>query len=134
MTGEAWSYTNWASTQPDGGTGQNYLRYKEGWDDWFATPTYGSYPVTIPGYLLEYGYPTDPLKSDTDGDGVNDNEETVAQTDPNDASEYPGSRAPVIAAQPTSGSALPGGSYSLAVNALSPGANLLTNSGFETGQ
>ena len=131
VTGEAWSYTNWASTQPDGGTGQNYLRYKEGWDDWFATATYGGYPVTIRGYLLEIGYPTDPLKADSDGDQHNDTAETMAQTDPNDPSEYPGSRTPVIRDHPLSLNANPGGSATLSVSAVSPGANILTNTSFE---
>jgi hypothetical protein len=83
VTGEPWSYTNWASIQPDGGPEQNYLRYKEGWDDWFGTPTVSGFPVTMRGYLLERGFPSNPSLADTDGDGKNDNEESIAGTDPN---------------------------------------------------
>ena len=95
-----------------------------GWHDWFKT-------VSNFGYLLEFGYPTDPLKADTDGDRYNDNEETLAKTDPNDPSEYPGSRAPVIRDHPASLSVTPGGNATLSVAAVSPGANILTNTGFE---
>ena len=36
----------------------------------------------INGYFLETGYPTDPTKADTDGDGVNDKEEVENGTNP----------------------------------------------------
>jgi hypothetical protein len=59
------------------------------------------------GYLLERGYPTDPTKADTDGDGFPDAQETAAQSDPNDPAAIPGyedKAAPLIstlAVQPT---------------------------------
>ena len=34
------------------------------------------------GYMLEIGYPTDPTKADTDGDGVNDKDEVDAGSNP----------------------------------------------------
>ena len=34
------------------------------------------------GYFLETGYPTDPTKADTDGDGINDKEEVDTGTNP----------------------------------------------------
>ena len=34
------------------------------------------------GYMLEIGYPTDPAKADTDGDGVNDKEEVDSGSNP----------------------------------------------------
>jgi hypothetical protein len=89
VTGEPWSYTNWASIQPDGGPEQNYLRYKEGWDDWFGTPTVSGFPVTMRGYLLERGFPSNPSLADTDGDEFDDKVESLAGTDPNDPAAYP---------------------------------------------
>jgi len=89
VTGEAWAYTRWdaSSNQPDNYAGaQNILRlWPAGlWDD------IQSNSADNKGYLLEFGYPTDPFKADTDGDGHNDKTETLAGTDPNDRDVYPG--------------------------------------------
>ena len=131
VTGEKGNFANWDANEPGRaqGHGEDSVVMSSasenfGWHDWFKT-------VSNFGYLLEFGYPTDPLKADTDGDRYNDNEETLAKTDPNDPSEYPGSRAPVIRDHPASLSVTSGGNATLSVAAVSPGANILTNTGFE---
>ena len=74
VTGEPWKYTRWLSGQPDNySNGQNYL-----WMNPDAHTRWGD--AGTPGgrtglYLFEYGYYTDPLNADTDGDGVEDGEE-----------------------------------------------------------
>ena len=45
--------------------------------------------VDVFGYLLEFGYPTDPFKADTDGDGYDDKVESDAGTDPNNPASKP---------------------------------------------
>lgn len=102
-TGEKWNYTNWYATEPNNvrrdehPEGENYLSYIIRWNHKWADVPYG--PAWAGGYrpaayLLEFGYPTDPYNADTDGDGHNDYEETVAGTDPNDPSVYPVSVGP----------------------------------------
>ena len=98
VTGEIWDYTRWGPPEPNGGTLTNYLSLFNGsdqghiagitWNDDFGSASYR--------YLLEFGYPTDPTKADTDGDGVDDKTESLAGTDPNDPSAYPDSQSPLI--------------------------------------
>jgi len=89
-TGERWNYSRWCSAQPSGGAENNLITWypnpdgMPGWNDGGDGLAGES-----GGYLLEFGYPTDPNKADTDGDGVNDNMETVAGTDPNNPAAYP---------------------------------------------
>ncbi|NBS07059.1 MAG: hypothetical protein EBS69_06595, partial [Verrucomicrobia bacterium] len=52
------------------------------WDDY---P--GSWSTSY--YILEFGYPTDPAKADTDGDGFDDRTESLAGTDPNNSAAFP---------------------------------------------
>ncbi|NBQ55993.1 MAG: hypothetical protein EBU36_05020, partial [Verrucomicrobia bacterium] len=97
VTGEKWSYTHWAVNEPQDFGQEDYLQiYNQdlgwGWND-------NANSVRL-GYLWETGYPTDPLKKDTDGDGFEDGQETAAQTDPNDPAATPGyedKAAPLIA-------------------------------------
>ena len=66
VTGEAWNYTDWNGGGPSNDPTQDYLRlesFANGWDNWFLTPTYGSLPVTIRGYLLEKTQTTNPNKT-----------------------------------------------------------------------
>ncbi|NDB96447.1 MAG: DUF5011 domain-containing protein, partial [Verrucomicrobia bacterium] len=94
VTGEPWSYTRWdtASNQPDNyGGAQNILRlWPAGmWDDIQFNSADNK------GYLLELGYPTDPTKADTDGDGFDDSIESHYASDPNDPAVTPNTiRAP----------------------------------------
>ncbi|NDB97000.1 MAG: hypothetical protein EBZ78_12730, partial [Verrucomicrobia bacterium] len=69
VTGETWNgFTAWSSSNPNNDGNQDYLRIdyfnRAYWDDYFGTER------NVTGnYFLEFGYPTDPLKADTDGDG-----------------------------------------------------------------
>jgi hypothetical protein len=97
VTGETWSYSRWASGEPSGArlemhSGENYLVLNQPyqvyshWNDFFV----GEDAMNRPGaYLLEFGYPTDPTKADTDGDGVNDKVESLAGTDPSNPLVFP---------------------------------------------
>ncbi|NBT48967.1 MAG: DUF5011 domain-containing protein, partial [Actinobacteria bacterium] len=95
VTGETWNYSRWAPGEPDNAAGtQHYLwtgilyhgSSNQLWDDY---ENEWKYPMYQTGYLLEFGYPTDPTKADTDGDGVNDKAETLAGTDPNNSAVFP---------------------------------------------
>jgi hypothetical protein len=87
-----WSYTRWIGGEPNNITvtnpnGQDYLWSGlgglQGWDD------ADNLRSEQTGYILEYGYPTDPTKADTDGDGFDDKVESLAGTDPNSATVFP---------------------------------------------
>ncbi|MFZ4600640.1 MAG: LamG-like jellyroll fold domain-containing protein, partial [Terrimicrobiaceae bacterium] len=89
LTGESYGYTNWAAGQPEGGaglgdvagiTGGSFVRE---WSDTFAAWNDQN------AYLLEFGYPTDPTKADTDGDGFNDSIESHYASDPNNPAVTP---------------------------------------------
>jgi T5SS/PEP-CTERM-associated repeat protein/autotransporter-associated beta strand protein len=98
ITGEKWSYTNWHNTEPNNRTepglpnGENYLSYVIRWNhEWVDIPYGGngwSGDYKPSAYLLEYGYPSDPYSSDSDGDGYDDKRETLDGTDPNDATSH----------------------------------------------
>jgi len=97
VTGETWSYSRWASGEPSGArleihSAENYLVLNQPhqvyshWNDFFT----GEDATNRPGaYLLEFGYPTDPTKADTDGDGFNDSIESHYDSDPNNAAVTP---------------------------------------------
>ena len=107
VTGEAWNYTRWGGGLPDDGlSGQDYLwsgipqvgSANQRWDDYgnaWDSPSYQT------GYLLEFGYPTDPNKADTDGDGVDDKIESDLGSDPNDPNAIPAEYAATLAAGTT---------------------------------
>jgi alpha-tubulin suppressor-like RCC1 family protein len=93
ITGETWEYTYWHPEEPNNYSNlQHYLwsgwgtASEQKWDDWY--PTAESITPTEQGpngYVLEFGYPTDPTKADTDGDGFNDSIEGHYASDPNNA-------------------------------------------------
>jgi len=57
VTGETWSYTNWANNEPDNVAGiQNYLRGGSTWDDMANNPTNPSVQY-VAGYFVEYSAP-----------------------------------------------------------------------------
>ena len=107
VTNEKWEFTDWAPLpysgyEPNGGTSENYLqifaRWTPPWDPQGSTKyKWNDEPRDhTSAYILELGYPTDPLKADTDGDGVNDKAETLAGRDPNSATAFPDTQAPLI--------------------------------------
>jgi hypothetical protein len=93
VTSEVWSYTDWVSPEPNGGSSENHLTLYgldtgDRPDLHFHWNDMGG-QTQLPYYILEFGYPTDPFKADTDGDGYNDKVETDAKTDPNNPASFP---------------------------------------------
>jgi hypothetical protein len=86
ITGEIWSFARWEPGEPnnEGGTEDYLMLYGNPEQTWNDGNTWGSQ-----NYFLEFGYPTDPFKADTDGDGYNDKVETDAKTDPNNPASFP---------------------------------------------
>ncbi|MBU3664861.1 MAG: hypothetical protein FGM15_03150 [Chthoniobacterales bacterium] len=88
VTGESWSYTSW-NVAPDNYQGnQDYgciIGDNLGFSKWDDAALAGGYTR----YVLEKGYPTNPLDPDSDDDGFNDSIETQYKTDPNDATITP---------------------------------------------
>jgi len=92
VTGEDWSYKDWVDPEPNGGDSENHLSLyglaTDGRDDlrfhWNDLRGWAELP-----YVLEFGYPTDPLNPDSDGDGYNDKLESDAGTDPNNPASSP---------------------------------------------
>ena len=84
VTGEAWNFTNWKSDQPDNASGgEDYLELNTDNQDfsWNDLPDSASYANS---YVLETEFsPTNPLQSDSDGDGVDDLSEINQSRDPN---------------------------------------------------
>lgn len=95
ITGEAWGFDYWHPGSPNSYRGypENYLyisRFEDrGWDDLPNEPL--KYPINAQkmNYILEFGYPTDPRKADSDGDGFSDKIETQWRCDPNDDQSVP---------------------------------------------
>jgi hypothetical protein len=94
ITGETWGFTKWWFSEPNAGTNDvllipfTNLGAGNNWYDGLPIANEGAF--TSGGYILEFGYPTDPTKADTDGDGYDDKVESLAGTDPNDPFVYPG--------------------------------------------
>ena len=96
ITGETWSFTMWAQGEPN-----NLPRSLYGDEDfaqtWTATSDgnrlwndiYGKKNPWVKGYILEFGFYTDPNKADSDGDGVGDGVEVSNGTDPNNPEKFP---------------------------------------------
>lgn len=92
VTGERWTYSRWHPSEPNdyfGYQSENGLEMANGSADWKWNDLPSNSPGYRLGYLLEFGYPTDPHKADTDGDGYDDKVESNSETDPNDASVFP---------------------------------------------
>jgi uncharacterized repeat protein (TIGR02543 family) len=84
VNGEAFSYTRWGTGRPSATAG-NTLDYVEvsGGAGAEIGQWYDRSPATLrDGYLLERGYPTNPLVADSDGDGLSDGEELAAGSHP----------------------------------------------------
>ena len=95
VTGELWSFTDWRSGSPnnisDSGDADflelelhsNVTQWSNEGNHERLDPNWGNY------YILEFGYPTDPTKADTDGDGFNDSIESHYASDPNNVAVTP---------------------------------------------
>lgn len=81
VTGESWNYSHWAPHEPNNGWGgiEHYLVMNDYWND--VSDLIPGYRY---GYILEFGYPTNPLLADTDGDGFSDGAEIAAGRNPLD--------------------------------------------------
>jgi hypothetical protein len=93
LTGESSTYLRWTGEEPNGGANENYLSVYGSVQDpgfefysfhWNDAPGFLAFP-----YILEFGYPTDPFKADTDGDSYDDKVESDAGTDPNNPASTP---------------------------------------------
>lgn len=89
ITGEVWKFTKWAKDEPNNLGDEDYLQTwgpsldgNREWND-------NQFNETRNGYILEYGYYTNPTLADSDGDGVSDGEEVAAKTDPNNPFSRP---------------------------------------------
>ena len=91
VTGERWLYTRWGDGEPNGGSADNCLALFNAVYSGHAPGLTWNDDTNYEGrrYLLEFGYPTDPSKADTDADGFNDKVETDLRADPNDSSVTP---------------------------------------------
>ncbi|NBS50279.1 MAG: hypothetical protein EBS97_06700, partial [Verrucomicrobia bacterium] len=95
VTSEIWGFHDWRTGQPnnisDSGdadfleleTHANILDWGNEGRHENLDPLWGNY------YVLEFGYPTDPTKADTDGDGFNDSIESHYASDPNNPAVTP---------------------------------------------
>jgi cell division protein FtsB len=101
ITNEAWKFSKFAKGQPDNnqkfveeyGSEQDYLitwtETENGNRLWDDNHNYSKGDPQIHGYILEYGYYTNPNFADSDGDGIDDGKEVVAKTDPNNPLSRP---------------------------------------------
>jgi len=96
ITNEVWNFTKWSPNQPD-----NYFRKEYGDQDYLHTwkktsdgnrlwdDNHGTENPWTKGYILEFGYYSDPNNPDSDGDGYSDGKEVLAKTDPNNPFSRP---------------------------------------------
>jgi len=97
ITNEVWNFTKWAKGEPNDfshpkyGDSEDYLQtWREtsdgnrNWND-----IWGVLNPHSKGYILEFGYYSDPHSADSDGDGHNDGKEVAANTDPNNPFSRP---------------------------------------------
>ena len=86
-------YNNWQSPEPNNAGGEHYAHMFAGSGDWNDYPN----SLSVQGYLIEYevndiGSVASLVRllvgTDTDGDGVSDDDETAQSTDPNDPDDF----------------------------------------------
>jgi FtsZ-binding cell division protein ZapB len=89
ITKEAWSFTKWAKNEPNNLGNEDYLQTwgpsidgNRAWND-------NQFNENKNGYILEFGYYSNPNNADSDGDGYNDGKEVAANTDPNNPYSRP---------------------------------------------
>ena len=83
VTGEPWSYHFWNTSEPNGGTGENYLVTDSSDGRWNDLGV-GNVP-----YILEKEYFSNPKLIDSDSDGYPDLNETQLGTDPSSYDSSP---------------------------------------------
>jgi len=98
-TGEQGAFYNWAPGEPDAANTTAVMDASLKWRSlrkyvgylWnpVTWQSYSDFPSEDIGYVFERGYPTDPNKWDTDGDGFNDQAESKIGTDPNNRGVFP---------------------------------------------
>ena len=96
ITNELWEFTKWSPNQPD-----NFYRNAYGDQDYLHTwketsdgnrlwdDNHGTDNPWTKGYILEFGYYSDPTNKDSDGVGHDDGKEVAANTDPNNPFSRP---------------------------------------------
>ena len=101
ITNELWKFSKFAKGQPDNaqkytkrfGSEQDYLltwtQTSNGNRLWDDNHNYSKGDPWINGYILEFGYYTNPKLADSDGDGHDDGKEVAAKTDPNNPLSRP---------------------------------------------
>jgi hypothetical protein len=101
ITNEVWKFSKFAKGQPDNaqtytkrfGSEQDYLltwtQTSSGNRLWDDNHNYSKGDPWINGYILEYGYYTNPNLADSDGDGHDDGKEVASNTDPNNPLSRP---------------------------------------------
>ncbi len=89
ITGEAWKFTKWAANEPNNLGDEDFLQTwgpsldgNRAWND-------NQFNENRNGYILEFGYYSNPNSKDSDGDGIDDGKEVVAKTDPNNPLSRP---------------------------------------------
>jgi hypothetical protein len=89
ITGEVWKFTKWAKNEPNNLGNEDYLQTwgpsldgNRAWND-------NQFNENRNGYILEYGYYSNPNSKDSDGDGYDDGKEVLAKTDPNNPFSRP---------------------------------------------
>ena len=87
FSGEAWSFQDWLPGEPNNKDNEDYLyvlytSLGSQWNDFLEfDPNHTEWEPK--GLLIEYGYPSNPLVADTDGDGLSDLREHELRTNPN---------------------------------------------------
>jgi hypothetical protein len=82
VTGEPFTFTNWAQGEPDNGNDSDFAEVA-GTESGVIGKWYDRRATALrDGYILEKGYASSPLKADSDDDGLSDAEEKAAGTHP----------------------------------------------------
>ena len=97
ITNEVWNFTKWAKGEPNDHSNPKYGDSEDYLLTWKATAEgnrnwndiWGVINPHSKGYILEFGYYSDPNNADSDGDGHNDGKEVAANTDPNNPFSRP---------------------------------------------